>query len=120
SVYRDSRYCRYVLLHYDAVEKNGGLNSMKSLVHTRLAVVIACGLLSFVASKLEAAGSAGGKDTLVVYNWGEYIDPSLIDQFEEETGISVIYETYDSNEAMLTKTRQGGSTYDVVVPSEYT
>ncbi|WHZ03557.1 spermidine/putrescine ABC transporter substrate-binding protein [Neobacillus sp. YX16] len=93
---------------------------MKSLIHTMLAIVIACCLLSFVASKLEAANSTGGKDTLVVYNWGEYIDPALIDQFEEETGISVIYETYDSNEAMLTKIRQGGSSYDVVVPSEYT
>ncbi|MDF2856499.1 MAG: spermidine/putrescine transporter substrate-binding protein [Neobacillus sp.] len=93
---------------------------MKSLIQTILAIVIVCGLLWFVASKLDASGSAGGKDTLVVYNWGEYIDPSLIDQFEEETGISVIYETYDSNEAMLTKIRQGGSSYDVVVPSEYT
>ncbi|MDQ0226339.1 ABC transporter substrate-binding protein [Metabacillus niabensis] len=93
---------------------------MKSLIHIMLAIVIACGLLSFVASKLEATGSTGGEDTLVVYNWGEYIDPSLIEQFEKETGISVIYETYDSNEAMLTKIRQGGSTYDVVVPSEYT
>jgi spermidine/putrescine transport system substrate-binding protein len=93
---------------------------MKSLIHTMLAILLACGLLWFIASKLEAASSAGGKDTLVVYNWGEYIDPSLIDQFEEETGISVIYETYDSNEAMLTKIRQGGSSYDVVVPSEYT
>ena len=82
---------------------------MKSLIQIMLTIVIACGLLSFVASKLEAASSAGGKDTLVVYNWGEYIDPALIDQFEEETGITVIYETYDSNEAMLTKIRQGGS-----------
>jgi spermidine/putrescine transport system substrate-binding protein len=93
---------------------------MKSLIQIMLAIVIACGLLAFVASKLDTTSSAGGKDTLVVYNWGEYIDPSLIDQFEEETGISVIYETYDSNEAMLTKIRQGGSAYDVVVPSEYT
>lgn len=93
---------------------------MKSLVQIMLAIIIACGILSFVASKLEAASTAGGKGTLIVYNWGEYIDPSLIKQFEKETGISVIYETYDSNEAMLTKIRQGGTSYDVVVPSEYT
>ncbi|MFP7299640.1 ABC transporter substrate-binding protein [Neobacillus niacini] len=93
---------------------------MKSLIQIMLAIVITCGLLSFAAAKLEAGSSAGGKDTLVVFNWGEYIDPTLIDQFEEETGITVIYETYDSNEAMLTKIRQGGTSYDVVVPSEYT
>ncbi|MCM3693435.1 ABC transporter substrate-binding protein [Neobacillus niacini] len=93
---------------------------MKSLIQIMLTIVIVCGLLSFAASRLEAGSSAGGKGTLVVYNWGEYIDPALINQFEKETGIKVIYETYDSNEAMLTKIRQGGTSYDVVVPSEYT
>ena len=55
-----------------------------------------------------------------VYNWGEYIDPSLIKKFEQETGIEVIYETYDSNEAMEAKIRNGGTHYDVAFPSEYT
>ena len=41
-------------------------------------------------------------------------------QFEEETGIKVIYETFDSNEAMMTKIEQGGTSYDIAVPSEYT
>ena len=44
---------------------------------------------------------------------------TLIEKFEKETGIKVIYETFDSNEAMLTKIEQGGTTYDVAVPSEY-
>ena len=65
-------------------------------------------------------GSTGSKDTITVYNWGDYIDPDLIKQFTEETGIKVIYETYDSNEAMMTKIQQGGSAYDIAVPSEYT
>ncbi|UXR72268.1 MULTISPECIES: spermidine/putrescine ABC transporter substrate-binding protein [unclassified Staphylococcus] len=57
---------------------------------------------------------------LYVYNWGEYIDPELIHQFEKETGIKVIYETFDSNEAMEAKIRNGGTHYDVAFPSDYT
>ncbi|MCE5154624.1 extracellular solute-binding protein [Staphylococcus hyicus] len=57
---------------------------------------------------------------LYVYNWGEYIDPELIKQFEAETGIKVIYETFDSNEAMEAKIRNGGTSYDVAFPSDYT
>ena len=54
------------------------------------------------------------------YNWGDYIDPALISKFERQTGYRVDYETFDSNESMLTKIRQGGTNYDLVVPSEYT
>ncbi|HWL12779.1 MAG TPA: ABC transporter substrate-binding protein [Ureibacillus sp.] len=92
---------------------------MKSLVQATVAILVVCALLFFAADRLESAGSAGSKDTITVYNWGEYIDPDLIDQFTEETGIKVIYETFDSNEAMMTKVEQGGSAYDVAVPSEY-
>jgi len=92
---------------------------MKSLVQATVAILVVCALLFFVADRLETAGSAGSKDTITVYNWGEYIDPDLVDQFTEETGIKVIYETFDSNEAMMTKVEQGGSAYDVAVPSEY-
>jgi spermidine/putrescine transport system substrate-binding protein len=60
-----------------------------------------------------------GGNTLTIYNWGDYVDPELLEQFEKETGITVIYQTFDSNEAMLTKVEQGGTTFDVVVPSDY-
>ena len=56
---------------------------------------------------------------MTVYNWGDYIDPDLIEKFEKETGIKVIYQTFDSNEAMMTKIQQGGTAYDIAVPSEY-
>lgn len=92
---------------------------MKSLVQATIAIIVVCALLFFATNRLESAGSKGSKDTLTVYNWGEYIDPDLLDQFTEETGIKVIYETFDSNEAMMTKVQQGGSAYDVAVPSEY-
>ena len=92
---------------------------MKQLLRAAIAIIIACLLLFFASRSLESAGTKGSKDTLTVYNWGEYIDPELIDAFEEETGIHVIYETFDSNEAMYTKVQQGGSSYDIAVPSEY-
>ena len=92
---------------------------MKALVQAAVAILIACGILFITVNALESGGSAGSKDTITIYNWGEYIDPELIDQFTEETGIKVIYETFDSNEAMMTKISQGGSAYDIAVPSEY-
>lgn len=58
-------------------------------------------------------------DKLVIYNWGDYIDPDLLKKFTEETGIEIQYETFDSNEAMYTKIKQGGTSYDIAVPSDY-
>lgn len=59
-----------------------------------------------------------GKKTLRVYNWGEYIDKSVISEFEKEYDCRIIYETFDSNEIMYTKYMSGNS-YDIMVPSEY-
>jgi len=92
---------------------------MKQLVQATITIIVVCFLLFFAARSLDSVGTKGSKDTLTIYNWGEYIDPDLIDAFEEETGIHVIYETFDSNEAMYTKVQQGGSSYDIAVPSEY-
>lgn len=93
---------------------------MKSLVNLSIMIIVVCIALFFVADRLESSGSQGSQDSITVYNWGDYIDPDVIKQFTKETGIKVIYETFDSNEAMLTKIEQGGSAYDVAVPSEYT
>lgn len=54
-----------------------------------------------------------------VYNWGEYIDPETLVMFEEETGIKVIYDEYDTNETMYPKVEAGTSAYDVICPSDY-
>ncbi len=59
-----------------------------------------------------------GSNTLVIFNWGEYIDPELIKAFEKETNYHVVYSTFDSNEAMQSKIKQGGTRYDLVFPSE--
>ncbi len=63
--------------------------------------------------------SNSANDVVNVYNWGEYIDPELITEFEEESGYRVEYELFDSNEAMYTKIKSEAGDYDVVVPSEY-
>ena len=70
--------------------------------------------------KTDASGSAvrSGREVNVC-SWGEYIDTDLIDQFEEETGIHVNYTTTESNETLYSLLKTGGSTYDVVVPSDY-
>ena len=52
-----------------------------------------------------------------VYNWSDYIDEALLTKFEEETGIDLIYDVFDSNELLETKMLAGGSGYDVVVPT---
>lgn len=94
---------------------------MKGLVRSAIAIIVVCALLFYANSELnKTSGKSGGKDTITVYNWGEYIDPDLLKQFTKETGIKVIYETFDSNEAMMTKIEQGGTSYDIAVPSEYT
>lgn len=81
-------------------------------------VAIIC--LLFVASKqMRSSQGHTGDNTLTIYNWGDYIDPELIKKFEQETGYKVSYETFDSNEAMFTKIQQGGTAYDLTIPSEY-
>ena len=66
-----------------------------------------------------AAGSAAGRPVVNVCSWGEYIDESLITQFEEETGITVNYQTAESNEALYSLLKSGAGDYDVIVPSDY-
>jgi len=59
------------------------------------------------------------KVVLNVFNWGDYIEPSVLESFTEETGIEVNYETYPSNEDMYLKIKSGGTQYDVIFPSDY-
>ena len=75
------------------------------------------------AAALTGCSSSGGADEgagqVYVYNWGEYIDEAVIDMFEEETGIEVIYDMFETNEEMYPVIEAGGVTYDVVCPSDY-
>ena len=64
-------------------------------------------------------GQKRSKQKVIVYNWGEYLDPEVITMFEEETGIDVIYEEFETNEIMYPKVQSGAIAYDVVCPSDY-
>lgn len=66
-----------------------------------------------------SGGTTASKGEVNVYNWGEYIDMSVLEDFEAETGIKVNYQTFDSNETMYSKLSGGGSDYDVIIPSDY-
>lgn len=74
--------------------------------------------ISMVFLIVWSISSGVSKKTLRVYNWGQYIDESVISDFEEKYDCRIIYETFDSNEIMYTKYMSGNS-YDVLVPSEY-
>ncbi|WP_026663761.1 ABC transporter substrate-binding protein [Butyrivibrio sp. AE2015] len=65
----------------------------------------------------NSASYPNGK--LYVYNWGEYIDEEVIKEFEDETGIDVIYDMFETNEIMFAKLAQDTSAYDVICPSDY-
>lgn len=76
------------------------------------------------AAALLSAGCGKNSDTgkngeVVVYNWGEYIDPDVIEIFEEETGIKVVYDEFETNEIMYPKIKSGAVAYDLVCPSDY-
>ncbi|SFH56291.1 ABC transporter substrate-binding protein [Pisciglobus halotolerans] len=92
---------------------------MKRLALLGGLIAAVCGVLIFANHQLNRAQGITSGNTFSLYNWGDYIDPELITKFEEETGYVVSYETFDSNEAMYTKIKQGGTNYDMAVPSEY-
>ncbi|MHB2267006.1 polyamine ABC transporter substrate-binding protein [Aliihoeflea sp. PC F10.4] len=67
---------------------------------------------------IAIAGGAGAQDRVVnVYNWSDYIDDSLLQEFTQQTGIRVVYDVFDSNEILETRLLAGSSGYDVVVPT---
>ena len=74
-------------------------------------------MLTTTAALLGLAAGVAAAQEVRVYNWSDYIDESLLDKFEEETGLELTYDVFDSNEVLETKLLAGNSGYDVVVPS---
>ena len=87
----------------------------KRAVPAAMILVIAAGGFYYGSKN----GVTGGDNQLIVYNWGEYLDPDVIPMFEKETGIQVVYEEYETNEIMYPKVQSGAIAYDVVCPSDY-
>lgn len=74
-------------------------------------------IFAFVFASPKDTEETNGK--VVVYNWGEYIDPDVLEQFEEETGITVVYDEFETNESMYAKVATGAVHYDLICPSDY-
>lgn len=97
---------------------------MKKIAAVFVAIVILCmsfaGICGITAGAVEDTGI-----TINVYNWGEYISTgddvlmNVNEEFYNRTGIRVNYTTFDTNEALYTKLKSGGVSYDVIIPSDY-
>ena len=84
-----------------------------------ITMVMALVLALFAGCGNSAGKGEEDKGVVNVYNWGEYIGEDIVAQFEAETGIKVNYKTYDTNEALYSVLKQGGVSYDVIIPSDY-
>lgn len=96
--------------------------SRRQFAKAAVAALGAAGLaatLSGCGESGNGAGSTSGNGKVYVFNAGEYIDPDVIPQFEEETGIEVVYDTFETLEAMYPIIEQGQIKYDAVCPSDY-
>jgi putrescine transport system substrate-binding protein len=81
--------------------------------------LIAASLLALGLLALAEPVGAQSRRVVNVYNWSDYIDPSVIEDFTKATGIDVRYDTFDSNDTLEAKLLAGRSGYDVVVPTAY-
>lgn len=82
-------------------------------------IALACIFATTVATLSGCGSSETTNGEVIVYNWGEYIDPDVLEMFEEETGIKVVYDEYETNETMYPKVEAGASAYDLICPSDY-
>ena len=90
----------------------------------RIQMVMAISALALLSTSLlsgcgKSQAKAGSNGEVYVYNWGEYIDESVIAEFEKETGIKVVYDLFETNEEMYPVIEAGGVKYDAVCPSDY-
>src|SRR5881227_208286 len=76
-------------------------------------------LLALLLLLLPADAQGEAERTVNFYNWSDYIDPTVLEDFTKETGIKVKYDTFDSNDILETKLLAGNTGYDVVVPTGY-
>src|SRR4051812_22069576 len=76
-------------------------------------------LLAILVLIVPAGAQTKAERTVNFYNWSDYIDPTVLDDFTKTTGIKVKYDTFDSNDMLETKLLAGRTGYDLVVPTAY-
>ncbi|WP_240375913.1 ABC transporter substrate-binding protein [Bacillus piscicola] len=87
-----------------------------------LIFLAACGGANESATTAEEENNTNQQelaDELYFFNWGENIDPEILEDFEKEYGVKVVYDTYSANQEMITKLSSGTVSYDIVVPTDY-
>jgi spermidine/putrescine transport system substrate-binding protein len=85
-------------------------------MNRKIAIIVLVIILSLSIMLISCSNE---KKVLNVYNWGEYIDPEIVEMFEEETGIEVNYRDYPTNEELYIKLKSGSGDFDVIFPSDY-
>ncbi len=86
--------------------------------HLLFSLACVIGVLALAGCSASGEAGTGDERTLYVFNWSDYIDPELIDEFQAKTGIRVVYDNYSSEGELESKLLAGSSGYDVVFPSD--
>lgn len=89
---------------------------MKKRLYKKILSLI---LVIIIIFSFSCAKNQNLKETLYVYNWGIYIDESVIKKFEDKYDVKVVYDTYDTNQEMYIVEKTGARNYDVLCPSDY-
>jgi spermidine/putrescine transport system substrate-binding protein len=84
-----------------------------------LALAVACSRQAPSGNTASTAGAKAVKGSVTVFMWSEYIDPKLVERFQKETGLTVVLDTYENTETMMSKVASAGDQYDVLVVSDH-
>ena len=94
-------------------------SKVKKVLFRRVIPAVLCAVFVFGGFYYAQESNMMNSEKVVVYNWGEYLDPEVLTMFEEETGIDVVYEEFETNEILYPKISSGAIAYDVICPSDY-
>ena len=94
-------------------------SKVKKVLFRRVIPAVICAVFVFGGFYYAQESNMMNSEKVVVYNWGEYLDPEVLTMFEEETGIDVVYEEFETNEILYPKISSGAIAYDVICTSDY-
>ena len=94
-------------------------SKVKKVLFRRVIPAVICAVFVFGGFYYAQESNMMKYEKVVVYNWGEYLDPEVLTLFEQETGIDVVYEEFETNEILYPKISSGAIAYDVICPSDY-
>lgn len=94
-------------------------SKVKKVLFRRVIPAVICAVFVFGGFYYARENNMMNSEKVVVYNWGEYLDPEVFTLFEQETGIDVVYEEFETNEILYPKISSGAIAYDVICPSDY-